>query len=489
MIEELKALIIGKNGTICSSRMTEQFMKKQEKDFHKFIMESTDFYSDSEIKYNKRIELLLTGVSGRMVCLNCGINLDPNKRGKNRNYCSSTCCGAAQKGKTWVQSTETKKNADTKRCKSNLEKYGYEYNSQRPEIKQILASNIKTHYAAQGIDYEKLDNIDFLAKLYFEENQTLTDISEIVNCYYGTISDRLKSAGYTIRTSFNASKEEKHLAKFITDFGFEVITNTRDLIHPYEIDIFVPQLNLAIEYNGLPWHSELFGNKDSEYHLNKTIMCQNKGIKLIHIFSNDFYNNKSIVESILRNALGKNENKIFGRKTKVAEISKKLSASFLRENHLKGTSGCNIAIGLFHNDELVQVTTYGKPRFNKSHSYEVIRSATKINTTVVGGFSKIHDFFTKNYCSIGDTILTYADRSISNGGVYEKTGFIFDKFTKPGYCYTKKNLVYSRYEFQKHKLINIEGYSKDKTEWEIMKENKYDRFWDCGNSIFIYTVN
>jgi len=488
MIEELKTLITGKNGTICSSRMTEKFMKKQEKNFHKFIMESTNFYLDSEINYSKRIELLLTGVTERMVCLNCGVGLDPNKRGKNRNYCSSNCCGAAQRGKTWVQSTETKKKADTQRSKSNLKKYGYNYNSQRPEIKQILASNAKKHYAAQGIDYNKLDDIDYLVKLYYEENQTLTDISEIVNCYYGTISDRLKSAGHTIKTSYNTSKEERYLANFLIELGIDVVINTRDLIHPYEIDIFVPDRNLAIEYNGLPWHSELFGNKDSNYHLNKTIMCQEKGIKLIHVFSNDFHNNEVIVKSIIRNAVGKNENKIPGRKTKAKEISKKIAASFLRENHLKGNTGCNIAIGLFYDSELVQVTTYGKPRFNKSHSYEVIRSATKINTTVVGGFSKINNFFVKNYCTHGNTIITYADRSISNGNVYEKAGFVFNKFTKPGYYYTKKNIVYSRHEFQKHKLVNMEGYSKDKTEWEIMKENKYDRFWDCGNSIFIYTV-
>ena len=100
------------------------------------------------------------------------------------------------------------------------------------------------------------------------------------------------------------------MAKFLTDLGLTVVINNRSIISPYEIDLFIPELNLAIEYNGLPWHSELFGNKGPKYHLNKTTMCANVGIKLIHIFSNDFYNSKNIVESILRNAVGKNANRI-----------------------------------------------------------------------------------------------------------------------------------------------------------------------------------
>lgn len=488
MIEELKEILLGKEGTLLSSRMTESFMKKQQKDFHSFIMNSTDFYSDSEIKYSKRIELLLTGVTKRMICLHCKIELDPNKRGKNRNYCSSLCCGFSQKGVTWKQSTETKTLADTKRKTSNLIKYGYEYNSQRPEIKPILSAKRKIYYTSEGIDYQKLDSVEFLRKLYFDENQTLTDISEIIGCHYGTVSDRLKAAGYIIKKGSNSSKEERHFLKYITDLGFNVIQNDRSLIAPYEIDLFIPEINLAIEYNGLPWHSDIFGNKDYKYHLNKTIMCEKLGIKLIHIFSGDYYNNSTIVESIITNALGKNKNRIYARNTKVCRIDNKLSANFLKENHLKGSAVSKFSIGLYHCGHLVQVTTYGVPRFSRTHTYEIIRSASIIGTSVVGGFSKINSFFIKNYCTAGDTIMTYADRSISSGNVYAKSGFSFSKYTQPGYYYTKKNVVYNRQLFQKHKLVDLPGYSVDKTEWQIMQENNYDRYWDCGNSVYIYTI-
>ena len=168
----------------------------------------------------------------------------------------------------------------------------------------------------------------------------------------------------------------------------------------------------------------------------------------------------------------------------IKKIDKQISKSFQESNHIQGYVPSSIEIGLFYNDELVLLTTFGKPRFNKNYEYELLRLCSKQNYSVVGGFSKILKYFKQTYSS---SIISYACRKYSSGNVYEKTGFTFIENSKPSYLYTKDDIVLSRYQCQKHKLKNLLGneYDCDLTEKENMIDAGYHKVFDCGNKVYV----
>lgn len=278
------------------------------------------------------------------------------------------------------------------------------------------------------------------------------------------------------------SKEELKLVEFIkSNYDGEIITNDKDVLSGHELDVYLPDLNLAIELNGDMFHSDLY--KSKLYHLQKTVECNNKGIHLVHIWMCDWIKKQDIIKSILLNKLGGVKTRIYARNTEVRIVPHKESQIFLAANHLQGPSVSNTRIGLYHNDELVQLMTFGKLRHATGHkpvdnSYELIRMCSNLNTIVVGGSNKLLKHFIKTYTP--RNIISFANRDWATGGIYEKMGFKFTGFTPVGYFYTKSKIKYHRYKFQKHKLVK-DGYDKSKTEYEIMMERGFTRTWDCGN--------
>ena len=272
------------------------------------------------------------------------------------------------------------------------------------------------------------------------------------------------------------------------------VKNSKNIIHPFELDYFIPEKNIAFELNGNYFHSEINGGKTKDYHINKTKMCNEKGIKLIHIYEDEINNNENLVKSKILSLLGRSPTKIYARKTIVKDLSGQDTSKFLNENHIQGHINSKIKIGLFHNDELVFICTFSKPRMDKKikNTYELYRSCSKQFTNVVGGFSKCLKYFIKNYNP--NRIISYADIRWSGfnpiNSVYDKVGFDFIKATTPNYWYvSNKNFMkrYHRYAFRKNVLVK-NGEDPSKTEWEIMMNNGYDRIWDCGSLKFELSI-
>jgi len=239
----------------------------------------------------------------------------------------------------------------------------------------------------------------------------------------------------------------------------------------YELDIYLPEINLGIEFNGMYWHSEVF--KDSDYHKNKSDWFkQNYNIDIIHVFENDFDNKLDIVLSIINNRIGNNLIKIPARKCIKKEISAKEYKTFLDINHIQGSINSKIKKGLFYNNELVSVIGIGKSRFDKTD--ELHRFCNKLNYSIIGGFSKLMKGFSN--------ITTYCDRNYFNGNGYKTIGFIEEYKTKPNYKYYKKSIILSRYQCQKHKLnLMLDKFDLALTEHENMLNNGWIRIYDCGN--------
>lgn len=282
------------------------------------------------------------------------------------------------------------------------------------------------------------------------------------------------------------SAGEIEILNFIKEIDplLETVHKNRTLLNGKELDIYIPSLKLAIEYDGLYWHSEISGGKSKDYHLNKTLECEKLGIRLIHIFEDEWKFKKDIVKSKIRSILNKTT-KIYARNCIIKTIPAAVCGNFLIENHIHGKDNSKIKIGLFYNDELISVMTFGCLRKclgnkTKDGSYEMYRFCNKQNITVIGGASKLLSYFTKTYNP--NSIISYADRRWSVGNLYEKLNFSLISKTKSGYFYTRDhNIKFHRYNFRKDKLkskLNI--FDPSLTEWKNMQINGYDRIWDCG---------
>lgn len=283
------------------------------------------------------------------------------------------------------------------------------------------------------------------------------------------------------------SKQEKEIVEFIKSLKEDIIIkqNSRSIIAPNELDVYLPEYKLAIEYSGIYWHTEGNGKKDRNYHLNKTKLCYESDITLLQIFGNEWNNSKKIWKSIIANRINK-INTIYARKCQIKEVDNKTSKLFLDNNHLQGSVGASYKIGLFYNNELVSLMTFGKSRFNKNVDWELVRFASKLNNRIIGGASKLFKHFLK--VNSAPSIISYADKRFSNGNLYKILGFTKSKDSPPNYFYTNDyKKLWSRVKYQKHKLKSIlEVFDPNLTEWENMQKNKWDRIWDCGNKVYIY---
>ena len=207
---------------------------------------------------------------------------------------------------------------------------------------------------------------------------------------------------------------------------------------------------------------------------------------MIHIFEDEWINKRKIVESRIANIIKKQDNKTYARKTVVKEVDTTEASKFLEENHIQGKLGSKVRLGLYHNEELVSLMTFGSLRKNlgsksQDGDWEILRFCNKLNTSVVGGASKLLKYFEETYKP--SSLISYADRRWSNGNLYYQIGFNLVGKTSPNYFYTKGRTRESRFNFRKDVLIR-QGFDKNKTEKDIMKERGYNRIYDCGSLKF-----
>ena len=268
--------------------------------------------------------------------------------------------------------------------------------------------------------------------------------------------------------------------------------HNREILNGMEIDIFIPPLKLGIEYNGLRWHSEEFG-KDHRYHLNKLNKCNEQGIKLIQIFEDEWINHRDICESKLKQICGLNRNpKIYGRKCEIREITNKdIAYKFLDKNHIQGRTSFTIALGAYHQEELVGVMTF---KNEKEGYWDLNRFATDINYQCVGIGGKLFKYFTRNYPFI--EIKSFADRRWTTdptNNLYIKLGFEFDSYVPPTYWYYNSKInPYTRFHkfgFRKQHLHKQYDLPLTMTEREMTETLGYTRIWDCGLIKYIFKNN
>lgn len=229
------------------------------------------------------------------------------------------------------------------------------------------------------------------------------------------------------------------------------------------------------------WHIDLTKNKRKLEEISQFIPI---------FFEDEYKEKKTIINSIINIQNNLNIKKIFARNCILKTVSVQEKNEFLIKNHLQGKDNSSVRLGLYFNNTLVSIMTLGKSRFNKNYEYEILRYCSTLNTRVTGGFSKLENFFIKNYNP--KSIITFADKRFSKGNVYIKNNYTLLRSSPPNYFYylpdIKKRL--SRNQFQKHKLHKVlKNFDPNKTEWENMRINGYLRIYDLGNLCFIKEFN
>ena len=393
------------------------------------------------------------------------------------------------------------KNIENKIKNTNLKKYGFEHPAQNEKIKQKIKDTNLEKYG--NISPFKSDIIKSkLAEKYKNKYKEINIIEVednhlIIKCDICDHSYKISKTMFNHKMlehiilcpkcnpSSNSFMESKIIEFISENYSKSIILNSKSIISPLELDIYLPDLKLAFEYNGIYWHNEV--NKDNNYHLNKTEECEKLGIQLIHIWEDEWLYKREIIKSIILNKLGKIKNKIYAIDCEIKKIdNNNLSREFLNNNNIQGFIGSKIKIGLFYEKELVSLMTFDNKNIINEGEYNLLRFCNILNTDIIEGEYQLFNYFIKNYNS--NKITVYSDRSISQGKLYKKLGFKYEGKTDPNYFYVINRNRYNKFNFRKDKLV-MDGFDINKTEHEIMLERKIYRIYDSGNLKFVYYNN
>ena len=340
--------------------------------------------------------------------------------------------------------------------------------------------------------FEEKSNIIHNDKYIYENVDYIsTHKKVIITCpihgnFEQTPHDHLEGKGCP-KCANKISKCEEEIYSFILEKlnNEEIIKRDRSILTGKELDIYIPSLNIGIEYNGVIWHSEKFGT-NKYYHLNKLEECNTKGIKLIQVFEDEYINHKDIVNSKILRALGVYDGleKISARACLVKEIDNELSKDFLEKNHIQGFVNSTKYLGCFFNSKLIGVMTFTE----ESDGYwNLTRFATDNKYICRGVGGKLFSYFVKNFKPI--EVKSFADRRWTldkDNNLYTKLGFKLDKILEPDYRYVNGKERIHKFNFRKNALHKKYGFPLSMTELEMANNLGYYRIWDCGLFKYIW---
>ena len=404
-----------------------------------------------------------------------------------------------------------------KRQKTLIDKYGADHPMKVPQIKDKVRWHRIFSYADTIEDSEARDNyINFCSdpRSYilnkFDHKPSLIEISETLGGLDCTsVSARIPAADHQLLGRYQTTMK-RSVCDFLKsiDPDMQIVVHDRSIIKPYELDIWLPQYQIAIECNPTATHNStvnIFCSDEKplnyNYHKIKSDKAMEAGIFLFHIFGYEWSNKQDIVKSMIINLLHKNTNKYYARKLRIISVTHKDSIKFLSHNHLQGATSSAVRIGLV--DETGQLislmmfnkqrSTLGKHSVNyDDNEWELTRLCNKLGCSVVRGASKLLSYFLKK-CN-PSKIISFSDRAHTSGKLYQILGFNQVSQSDPSYVWVNMNSdgYLSRVSCQKR---NVQKTLKDssidiqnKTEKQIMAENGYVQVFDSGKLRWEYLV-
>ena len=356
----------------------------------------------------------------------------------------------------------------------------------KTHTEEAKQANAEAHRLNYSIVLERIckytnDSVNVLSNSndYIDQNSLLKIQCKICNNVREISLFNVKRCWRCINCNPFGSKQQNEIIDFIKTLNVENIQNsTRKIISPYELDVYIPNLNLAIEFHGLVWHSK--EGYDKNRHKEKYRLCKEKNIRLIQFFSDEWQYKNDICKSMIRNQCNKNLIKLNARDCIVKDVEQKEAKKFINENHISGYVNCTHKFGLFHNVYgLVGIATTRTPiqkRWGKV--IELARMCFKQNMSIRGGASKLLQTIKENAkIENYDGVLSYADLRFGSGKVYEKCGFTFMGETNISYWYTDGQYRYDRFIYRAQPPL---------TEKEVAQNANVKPIWGCGNAIYVF---
>lgn len=399
--------------------------------------------------------------------------------------------------------------------------YGVEYALQNADSREKFKITMKSRYGRESASQIHIDDEHFeiwnrfkehpeeVISEYFgnEQRPTFNQLSVLLGVSENIISYTLSRCEKLGLIQYAKSNVENDIHTFIgsvcPDVG--VIRGTKSVIKLYELDLYIPEFNFAIEVDPTVTHNSSFGfmrshNQDPlpiYYHKMKTDMCENQNVQLLHIFGYDWSHKLDIVKSMIRAKLNSYDTRIYARQCSVEEVDSKTARLFLNINHLQGNTNSSYRYGLFFNGQLVSLMCFCKPRKTMGYrvsgsnesTYELVRFCTKLNTQVMGAASRLFKHFLQDV-SCG-RVISYSDRAHFSGKLYSSIGFVRDHDIQPGYVWVRQqdDVPFHRINTQKRnlkKFLNDENIDLSLTEKQIMEEHGYVQVYDSGKVAWLY---
>ena len=384
---------------------------------------------------------------------------------------------------------------------TNIERYGVPHVMQSPKyqenLRQIRLKNGPAAYKIQHAEQWSSDEAFRIFVTSCEKKQTGYQLSEYFNIDYSTLMERihrlkLESAieYYPMRSHY-----EDEIVSLLKDYFHiaDIRTNVRGLLpSKKEIDIYLPDYKLGIEFNGEYWHSEA-NEKYSDhsgrsvYHQEKSLEAEQQGIFLFHIFEHEwndlwisknkkFANSRSNIINRLGNLLQTASHKVPARACVIKSVSKQETKEFLNENHIQGAGHAAQTYGLYYNDKLVSCMCFIGSKYKK-YTYELSRFASAHDTVVQGGASKLFKYFVNNILKDGETIVSYNDITKTKGTLYQTLGFQCVSVNDPNYWWVNFDTYDIRSRYQEQSAGEVQR----------MHDLGYNRICDCGTRTWVYT--
>lgn len=433
-----------------------------------------------------------------IACPNCGKMFHPAR--KESKFCCRKCGVEYNKSHGIYKKTEEQK-AKLSAARLGKEPWNKGRKCTEEELKRMSETS-KEFWSKEGfkekmsqIQKESWSNKELLEKhsqIMHDSTsrpEVISKIKEGLRIYYDNVDPQIITDRYKkqIQTRIEkgeiyTSNGELEMINYIKSLGFNP---TKYIIGKgktrFEIDCYISELNIGIEFNGIYFHSTNGLNKRSErYHYNKSKDALEQGIDLIHVWEDQWKNQQEIIKDIIRVRLGiESKNKIYARKCIVSEITTEEYRQFCNDNHIQGYRPAKIKLGLFYDGQLIQIASFGikNHTYNvkENFDYEWIRSCTKLNTTIVGGISKLFNHFITRYNP--KSILCYADWNLFNGKGYELLGFNFIDYTKTNLFFITNSSNLERKERNPY---------TNKEDNELVNNGKYYKCYGCGSKKFVW---
>lgn len=370
-----------------------------------------------------------------------------------------------------------------KQLDTMYDRYGQNPGSLPLNIKKAKNTNLnkfgREHVNQQHIPLETLTNFnnrDWLIDQHHTQKKTLTQIANETGCWMTTVRTYCLQLNVEIKYYFE-SAQQREVSDWLVSLDIQVHTNIRNKIKNQELDIYLPEFNLAIEYCGVFWHSDAHERMTPNYHRNKMRCCDEIGIRLLTIYEDEWVYKQDIVKQKILTIIGKNTKSVYARKCSVISIDNTdLKNAFLDKYHIQGTGPGSITYGLVYENELVGMMTFIA---RKDGKYELNRYASSIR--VVGGFQKLLVHF-KRHQPDWTEILSFADLRWSQGNMYNISGFMLDKILSPDYRYVFGNTTFHKFGFRRRALLGgkIPNFDPTLSEVQNMRNAGYYRIFNCG---------